>query len=314
MPSTAAPTTGDDFECLAASPEFARFSELLAQLTGVAMSLLSPRGEYRLGYGDGMRNPLCRIIRSSAKGERRCHACDLKHNRKAGQQGKPLLYKCHAGFFDMIIPLFVQGRHVASLSSGQILAERSSEAAFARMKRRLSWLDADDAELHAAYAAAVSMPREKVRCMMDLLETFAVQLCESLHQIRELEARLERDEIRRAKSYVTLHFAEPSLGLVEAAAHAGLSPAHFSHVFAASTGTTFTRYVQRIRIDQARQLLKSSEKTASEVCFACGFNSLPHFIRVFKSLEGTTPSRFRNAPPGGRSARASASGSRGARP
>jgi len=33
-----------DFECLANSPEFARFSELLARLTGVAMSLLSAAG------------------------------------------------------------------------------------------------------------------------------------------------------------------------------------------------------------------------------------------------------------------------------
>jgi len=286
-------SASNDFDCLAAAPEFARFSELLAKLTGVAMSLLSPQGEYRVGYGDGMKNPLCRIIRASERGDARCHACDLTHSRKAGLQGKALLYKCHAGFFDMIIPLFVQGRHVASLSSGQILTERPTEAGFVRMRRRLAWLNADTAKMRKAYFAAVGMPKAKVRYMMSLLETFAVQLCESLHKIRELEARLERNELRRAKEYVAERFADPELGLVETAAHAGLSPAHFSHIFRKEAGIPFTRYVQRVRLDRAKRLLVASESSVSEICFACGFNSLPHFIRVFKAIENTTPGQYR---------------------
>jgi len=285
--------TNDDFECLAASLEFARFSELLAKLTGVAMSLLSPQGEYRVGYGDGMKNPLCRIIRSSKKGDSRCHACDLRHNRKAGLYGKALLYKCHAGFFDMIIPLFVRGQHVASLSSGQILAECPGEAGFAHMRKRLDWLGADVKKMRKAYFAAVYMPKTKVRYMMSLLETFAVPLCESLHMIRDLESQLERGEIRKAKAYVTAHFAEPNLGLVETAAHAGLSPAHFSHVFKQSTGMSFTHHVQRVRMEEAKRLLAHSEKSITEICFACGFNSVSHFIRVFRALERTTPRVFK---------------------
>lgn len=286
-------SVSDDFECLAASQEFACFSELLAKLTGVAMSLLSPRGEYRLGYGDGLKNPLCRIIRSSAKGDARCFACDLRHNREAGLQGKALLYKCHAGFFDMIIPIFVQGHHVASLSSGQILAECPSEAGLGRMRKRLAWLEADPAKVRKAYFAAVYMPKAKVRHMMSLLETFAVQLCGSLHKIRELEARLERDELRKAKAFVAERYADPELGLVETAARAGLSPAHFSHVFRKETGVPFTRYVQQVRLSQAKRLLAASENSVSEICFACGFNSLPHFIRVFRAFEQTTPGQFR---------------------
>lgn len=285
--------SNDDFESLAISPEFARFSELLAKLTGVAMSLLSPQGEYRASYRNGRKNPLCRIIRSSAHGDARCHACDLAHSRKAGLRGRAILYRCHAGFFDMIIPLFVKGSHVASLSSGQILAERPTEAGFAQMKKRLAWLKADAAKMRKAYFAAVCMPKAKARYMMSLLETFAVQLCESLHKIRELEARLERNELRKAKEYVAERFADPELGLAKTAAHAGLSPAHFSHLFRKETGIPFTRHVQRVRIDRAKHLLRHTEKTASEICFACGFNSLPHFIRVFKALENTTPGQFR---------------------
>ena len=129
--------------------------------------------------------------------------------------------------------------------------------------------------------------------MMGLLGIFAVQLCESLRRIRELESRLERTEIRKAKDYVGQHFANPNLGLSETAAFAGLSSAYFSHMFKQSTGMPFTRYVQRARIEAAKRLLSRTEKSASEICFTCGFNSQANFIRVFSALEKMTPSRFK---------------------
>lgn len=282
-----------DFESLAALPEFSRFSTILAKLTGVPMSLHSPSSEIRITYGSEITNPLCRLIRASEKGVTRCNVCDLGHSRKAGVQGKPLLYKCHAGFFDMIIPVFVRDVHVASISSGQILAAPPSEEGFAKMKKRLVWLSSDDTVLRAAYFSAPYMPKEKVKHMMGLLEIFAVQLCESLRRIRELESRLERVELRKAKEYVSSSFSDPDLRLDDAAAYAGLSPAHFSHVFKQCTGIPFTRYVQRVRLDEAKRLLTRSEKSISEICFACGFNSLANFIRVFRALEQMTPGRFK---------------------
>lgn len=285
--------TREDFESLAALPEFSRFSEILTKLTGVAMSLHSPDGEIRIRYGDGMGTPLCRMIRTSTVGAVRCAACDIGHSRKAGVRGKAILYKCHSGFLDMVIPIFVRGVHVASISSGQILPEPPSEEALAKLKARLAYLKLDDDTVSRAYWAAPYMPKEKVKQMVSLLETFAVQLCESLSRIRELESRLERNELRKAKEYVARHFADPNLGLVEAASYAGLSPAHFSHVFKKSAGISFTRYVQRVRVDEAKQLLRRSEKSVTEICFCCGFNSVAHFIRVFRAQEHTTPSGYK---------------------
>ena len=282
-----------DFESLAALPEFSRFSTILTQLTGVPMSLHSPSSDLHITYGGEIKNPLCRLIRSTGIGAKRCTVCDSGHSRMSASRQRPLLYKCHAGFFDMIIPLFVRDVHVANLLSGQILTEPPSEAGFARMRKRLVWLSSDDTVLRAAYFSALYLPKEKVKQVMGLLEIFAVQLCESLRQIRELESRLERAELRKAKEYVSSSFSDPDLRLDDAAACAGLSPAHFSHVFKQGTGIPFTRYVQRVRLDEAKRLLTRSEKSISEICFACGFNSLANFIRVFRALEQMTPSRFK---------------------
>ncbi len=282
-----------EFESLATLPEFARFSTILTQLMGIPMSLHAPTRDVRITYGNEITNPLCRIIRASAIGSRRCRVCDSGHSRKSADRQRPLLYKCHAGFFDMIVPLTVHGVRVANILSGQILAEPPSDAGFRKMRKRLAWLHANDETLRAAYFAAPYLPRAKVKQLMSLLEIFAVQLCESLRRIRELESRLERDEIRKAKDYVSANFSNPGIGLSDTAACAGLSPAHFSHVFKRETGQPFTRFVQRVRIGEAKRLLLCTEKSISEICFACGFNSLANFIRVFREIEHAKPSVFR---------------------
>ena len=281
-----------DFESLAALPEFASFSEILTKLTGISMSLQSPEGDVRVRYGDGIRNPLCYRIRATKTGSGRCVACDFKHNRKAGANGKSILYTCHAGFLDMIVPIFVRGVHVASISSGQLLAAPPSKSELSKLKRRLAYLKMEDGAFCRAYRSAPYVPKAKVKHMMRLLELFGVHLCESLDKIRELESRLERNEVRKAKEFVARNFADPNLGLVETAVYAGLSPSHFSYVFKQSTGISITRYIQRVRVDEAKQLLRHSETTITETCFRCGFNSMVHFNRVFRALERKTPSGF----------------------
>jgi AraC-like DNA-binding protein len=88
-------------------------------------------------------------------------------------------------------------------------------------------------------------------------------------------------------------FADPDLQLADAAAAAGLSRAHFSHLFHKKTGTTFTRYVQNRRIAEAKRLLEETTRSITEICYDCGFNSLTHFNRVFRRGARCSPSAFR---------------------
>lgn len=284
--------TDPDFEYLANSPVLAEVATLVKRLTGLAIALNAPGvTDIRMPRGAGASSALCELVAATEEGFARCRACDRRHHARAAATGRALLYTCHAGFLDVAVPLLVDGRHVATISSGQVLAEPPSEAGATRLRRRLSWLPVSDRVFHAAYRKAPYLPRSHVRDVMRLLEVFAGELYKSARRIRDLEARLERAEIRRAREFVERHFREPRLRLCDVAAAAGLSPAHFSHVFRHETGQTFTRFVQARRVTEAKRLLESTKQSVTNICFACGFSNLTHFNRIFRRFEHCSPSQ-----------------------
>lgn len=292
MKTSLAPSV--DFDHLANSPEFAAFTAILKKLTGVVMALNEPlSGIIRRKFGNKDGNPVCRLIRSDPLGLRRCTACDRRHHSRAMASGRAQRYVCHAGFWDIAVPVFAFGRHVATISSGQLLREPKSSAGFWRLRERLAWLKVPDRDLRAAYEAAPYLPPEQITSVTRLLELFARQFCENARRIRDLQAQLERVEIRRAREFVEREFRNPALALAEAAGHAGLSPAYFSHIFRKTTGTSFIRFVQARRVAEARKLLTETQDSITDIGYGCGFDSLTHFNRVFRSFERHSPRQYR---------------------
>lgn len=75
---------------------------------------------------------------------------------------------------------------------------------------------------------------------------------------------------------------------------AGVTPSTLSRSFRRHTGQSLTKYVNRLRVTLACQLLMSSDlATVTDVCYASGFNNVSNFNRQFLSLRGVTPTQFR---------------------
>ena len=99
--------------------------------------------------------------------------------------------------------------------------------------------------------------------------------------------------LNRALAFVDDNLTEP-FGERDLAAISGLSPSAFSRCFRRHTGTPLVRYVNRLRVNLACQLLTGRDRMPiTEVCFASGFNNLSNFNRQFLAQKGMTPSRFR---------------------
>jgi AraC-like DNA-binding protein len=95
--------------------------------------------------------------------------------------------------------------------------------------------------------------------------------------------------LRHARDHLDRHFAE-AVDLERVAAVAGLSKYHFHRLFTATYGVTPRDYLTRRRVERAQDLLRATNLTVTEVCFAVGYSSLGSFSARFKELVGETPS------------------------
>jgi AraC-like DNA-binding protein len=98
--------------------------------------------------------------------------------------------------------------------------------------------------------------------------------------------------LERAKDHVDQHFTEP-IRVTRLAKMTGVSASTFSRAFKKLTGTGLEGYLQALRLEAAKRLLKSGSLPVSRVAKDCGFGSSSYFTRLFRAKVGVTPKKFR---------------------
>lgn len=84
-----------------------------------------------------------------------------------------------------------------------------------------------------------------------------------------------------------------SEGLEESSRAAGYSKYHFTRLFKRATGVTPWSYALRLKIDKAKEMLLSTDKTVKEIADELGYDDSNYFCRLFRTKAGMPPGRFR---------------------
>lgn len=109
------------------------------------------------------------------------------------------------------------------------------------------------------------------------------------------QAALERQSgrFKELLEYLEEHFAE-RIPVQQAAAMVYLSPYYFCRRFKSITGLTYVDYVHRLRLQEADRLLGGTALTIAEIAERTGFGSINRFSKLYKTVKGFPPSRFRS--------------------
>ena len=102
----------------------------------------------------------------------------------------------------------------------------------------------------------------------------------------------EKNAIEQAIVYINENF-EKDITLEKVALHVSLSKVYFSSLFKSNTGENFTGYLNRIRIEKAIELLKNTNMKITSIAFEVGYQSIPHFYKIFSKYTGCTPVKFK---------------------
>ncbi|SEC67394.1 response regulator [Paenibacillus sp. GP183] len=95
-----------------------------------------------------------------------------------------------------------------------------------------------------------------------------------------------------AKEYIHRCLSS-DIGVEEVADHLGISNSYFSLLFKAYFGETFVEYVTKQRMEQAKSMLRASDKSIAKICSLVGFAQRRYFTKVFQKYTGMTPSEYR---------------------
>ena len=99
-------------------------------------------------------------------------------------------------------------------------------------------------------------------------------------------------EVSSVKSFLDEHYKE-KLSLESVASHFFIDKHYLARLFKEQYGVTLVTYLQQVRITHAKRMLRFTDKSIEEIGLECGIGELNYFSRVFKKLEGVSPSEFR---------------------
>ncbi len=99
------------------------------------------------------------------------------------------------------------------------------------------------------------------------------------------------DNLKPALQYIQ-EFYDRDITVRQAAQLCGFSDSYFMKLFRELTGTSFTQYLKRLRLEKAEALLRSGQRVG-ETAERVGFRNLSYFSRAFQSQYGVTPSQYR---------------------
>ena len=283
---------GQLLDSLIHSEVFQNYEHAYTEAAGMPVTL-RPVETWQLPlHGKRREKPFCAMM---AEKSRTCSAC-LQMQEKLAQAAtnKPCTLTCDYGLCEIAVPVKLGTQTLGFLQTGQVMRQKPTPASFRRAvdKARAVGVYIDNARAKEAYFTTPVVSQKKLDSVSLLLSIFADHLAMKSNQIAVQTANAEPPVIAKAKQFIREHHAEDlSLGQVAAAVHTSIF--YFCKLFRRVTGTTFTEFVSRTRVEKAKNLLLNPNLRVSEIAYEVGFQSLTHFNRVFKKVIGESPTEYR---------------------
>ena len=136
---------------------------------------------------------------------------------------------------------------------------------------------------------------EKGYC--DIIRAYLIELIIKIFRYMELDkprtVHPKNEElVNRAIDYLK-HNYNTDIRLEDIAVRSFISKNYFCKLFKDVTGTNFSDYIQKLRIDEACSLLRNSDMKVTSIAMQTGFNDIKFFYEVFKKITGKTPGDYR---------------------
>lgn len=109
----------------------------------------------------------------------------------------------------------------------------------------------------------------------------------------DLSEQSKSETIAAVYKYIEAHYMD-ALSPYEISKHFNISYSGLAKALQKHSNTTFIKYVNQLRVENAKKLLALTDKSITEIGFECGFSVTSYFIKIFHQLTNMTPKAYRN--------------------
>ncbi len=255
-------------------------------MTGIRLVLFDTNGEAVLSYPQQDCN-FCRLMKQCPNTRRSCRYADRRSFEKCKQDNTLVIYKCHAGLVEAVIPLHENTHTIGYLMFGQICDTENRAALTAKALERAAQYGWNTAAVEQAIQDITHKNAEQIRAAAKIMEA-----CTSYIIYKELITPEGDRVVEQTKAYLEEHLGE-DLDMAALCAAVQVGRTKLYTLFRKETKMGIAAYLLRRRLHRAKKLLKTTEMSIKEIAQTVGFSDYNYFSRVYKKQYGKSPRYYR---------------------
>ena len=300
------------------SEQFSKLQDDLALATGLALITVDYRGVPITQHS--RCTDLCKFFRKSVKFRKLCERCDSHGGLEAARMHAPYIYLCHAGLVDFAVPIVYNDQYLGAALGGQVLlSDENDKSKLEQIYKNPDINAYDGIKNLEVYHSIPVMSLERIKANANILFmicNFLLKTLEKENEIHKYYAQKveSKDRFDDKDSYSNVVIAEqtsiknpilePSfiyiknnldkdLSLAKVASVCNISPSYFSRLFSKEKLGTYAEYINRLKIEQAKNLLVCTDMSIKEISSSLNYKDCSYFIKVFKTFTQTTQLKYK---------------------
>lgn len=228
----------------------------------------------------------CTKIRSSKDGIKACRKCDLE-GMLAASRGKTIRYRCHAGLLEVCAPITDDMGIIGYFMFGQVLDDSDASVQYAYCRKHAMQYFGNEFDSYFQTLQIITSD------YLDSVDNI-MSACVGYIYLKKLISFSHGGLWGQMDYYIERNFSR-NITLETMANELNVSISSLCKTAKAKTGMTVNEIITKKRVEQAKLLLKSTNKSICEISAAVGISDYNYFSRLFRRLEGTTPGKYRKS-------------------
>jgi len=222
----------------------------------------------------------CSLLRQTQQGKAACFCSDKDGCLECAKRKEPVVYKCHAGLTEAVVPIVDRDGVLAYVMFGQIILKENEKEIKRNLKQKNESF-ADEVE-----CIPVKSQRE-LSAAATILQAITAYVMTNRWVVPN-----KSEFIREIDRYIEAHLSE-SISVKDICKAFGIGRTKIYELSADYWDCGLAEYVRRQRIAHAQRMLLETDMPITDIAFATGFNDYNHFSRIFKRATGISAREYR---------------------